>query len=162
MNTDTKVTTRSISGFTAICFLVSGLALSGCGPTNKAQTGAGMGALGGGLFWAFLGPSKDRTRNALIGAVVGGALGYMVGANMDQNDQARLNDSFETSPSRQTTKWVNPDNNNAFAVTPFEARVVDGRHCRDAEIESVIDGKIETIVRTACRRDDGRWEIQEG
>lgn len=132
--------------------------LGGCFD-NKAQQGAGIGALGGGLAGSLLGPSKNKGQNALIGAAVGGLLGYAVGNEMDKNDQVKLNNALETAPSRQTTTWVNPDTRAQYAVTPQPAYQVDGRDCRQAEIVSTINGKKETVVKTACRRPDGRWEI---
>ena len=131
--------------------------LSGC--QNMAQQGAGVGALGGGLAGSLLGNSKDRGRNALIGAAVGGLVGYAVGNEMDKNDKSKLNHTLETAPSRQTTTWVNPDTRAEYAVTPQPSYKSEGRDCRQAEIASVIDGKRETVVKTACRRSDGQWEI---
>ena len=131
--------------------------LSGC--ESRAQTGAGVGALGGGLVGSLVGNSKNRGQNALIGAAVGGLVGYAVGNEMDKNDKKRLNHTLETAPSRQTTTWVNPDTRAEYAVTPQPAYQSEGRQCRQAEIASIIDGKRETVVKTACRRPDGQWEI---
>ncbi|MBF0191918.1 MAG: glycine zipper 2TM domain-containing protein [Magnetococcales bacterium] len=132
--------------------------VSGC-MENRAQQGAGIGALGGGLAGSLLGPSKNKEQNALIGAAIGGVLGYTVGNEMDKNDQARLNNAFETVPSRQTTTWVNPDTRAEYAVTPQPVYQSEGRECRQAEIASVINGRRETVMKTACRRPDGRWEM---
>jgi surface antigen len=137
--------------------LVAPLA-SGC-MESRAQQGAGIGALGGGLAGSLLGPSKNKEQNALIGAAVGGLIGYTVGNEMDKNDKAKLNNALETMPSRQTTTWVNPDTHAEYAVTPQPAYRSEGRECRQAEIASVINGKRETVVKTACRRPDGRWEM---
>ncbi|GAB0058819.1 hypothetical protein SIID45300_03176 [Candidatus Magnetaquicoccaceae bacterium FCR-1] len=132
--------------------------MSGC-MDSRAQQGAGIGALGGGLAGSLIGPSKNKEQNALIGAAIGGLIGYTVGNEMDKNDKARLNNALETMPTRQTTTWVNPDTRAEYAVTPQAPYQVDGRDCRQAEISSVINGKRETVVKTACRRPDGRWEI---
>ncbi|NGZ07350.1 MAG: glycine zipper 2TM domain-containing protein [Magnetococcales bacterium] len=150
---------RSVSWrLTLACAVLAAPLVTGC-MDNKAQQGAGIGALGGGLAGSLLGPSKNKEQNALIGAAIGGVLGYTVGNEMDKNDRAKLNQVFETVPSRQTTTWVNPDTRTEYAVTPQPAYQVDGRECRQAEIASVINGKRETVVKTACRRPDGRWEI---
>ncbi|MBF0165487.1 MAG: glycine zipper 2TM domain-containing protein [Magnetococcales bacterium] len=132
--------------------------ISGC-MENRAQQGAGVGALGGGLVGSLVGPSKNKEQNALIGAAIGGLLGYTVGNEMDKNDKARLNNVLETVPSRQTTTWVNPDTRAEYAVTPQPSYRSEGRDCRQAEISSIINGKRETVVKTACRRPDGRWDI---
>jgi surface antigen len=132
--------------------------LSGCFE-NRAQSGAGIGALGGGLVGSLLGPSKNRGQNALIGAVVGGLVGYAVGTEMDKADLNKVNNALETTPSYQTTEWVNPDSGNEYSVTPYPPQRQGGRDCREAEIESIIDGKRETVIQMACRRPDGQWEI---
>lgn len=149
-----KITTATL----AVPGLVVALALGGCG-ASKAQQGAGLGALGGGLVGSLVGPSKNREQNALIGAAVGGLLGYAVGNEMDKNDLQQVNRAYETLPDRQTTRWVNPNTGHSYAVTPQATQMVDGRPCRRATIEAMIDGKPQTVTKTACRRDDGTWEI---
>ena len=118
-------------GILVVCFL---LMLSGC--ATKAQTGAGVGALGGAVAGSLIGDSKHEERNALIGGLIGGAIGYAIGNEMDKQDKAKINNALETSPSYQKTAWVNPDTGNQYAVTPRPASEVDGRPCREAEIEA--------------------------
>ncbi|MEO5364055.1 MAG: glycine zipper domain-containing protein [Magnetococcus sp. DMHC-8] len=137
--------------------LVATPLLSGCG--TKAQSGAGIGALGGGLVGSLVGSSHNRGQNALIGAAIGGLVGYAVGNEMDKHDKQKLNHALETMPSRQTSSWVNPDTRVEYAVTPQPAYQSEGRQCRQAEIASIIDGRRETVLKTACRRPDGQWEI---
>jgi len=132
------------------------LLISSC--ATKGQTGALGGAAGGAILGQAIGRSTEGT---LIGAAVGGLLGYIVGNEMDKYDQQQLNQVYETSPSRQTTNWVNPDNGNQYAVTPQTTYVdQDGRNCREAEILATIDGKAEKTMATACR-ENGRWVIQQ-
>ncbi len=132
------------------------LLTSGC-VTNKAQTGALGGAAGGAIIGQAIG---HNTGGTLIGAAVGSLLGYMVGNEMDKADKAQLNNVYETSPSQQTTKWVNPDTGNQYQVTPKPAYQDNSqRYCREAEILTTINGKAEKTIATACRV-DGRWVIQ--
>ena len=155
-----KVTAITRPGAVMGVFLavtISTLPLAGC--ATKAQTGAGVGALGGALVGSLAGRSKHRERNAAIGALIGGLIGYAVGNEMDKYDRARLNNTFERTPSYQTTTWVNPDTGNQYAVTPRPASRVNGRPCREAEIRGIINGRPETIMTTACRQSDGRWEM---
>lgn len=139
--------------------VAAGLALSGC-IENKAQAGAGIGALGGGLIGSLAGPSKNRGQNALIGAAVGGLAGYAVGNEMDKNDRMRINQAYERTPNNQPVAWVNPDNGHQYTVTPRSTtQNAAGQPCRQAEIDSIIDGRRETVVKMACRRPDGTWEF---
>lgn len=132
------------------------LLFTGC-ITNKAQTGAIGGAAGGAIIGQAIG---HNTGGTLIGAAVGSMLGYMIGNEMDKNDKAQLNQVYETSPSRQTTAWSNPDTGNQYSVTPQPAyKDSTGQNCREAEILSTIDGKAEKTIATACRI-NGRWVLQ--
>lgn len=139
-----------------VFMLIFPLLLASC--ANKGQTGALGGAAGGAIVGQAIGRSTEGT---LIGAAVGGLLGYIVGNEMDKYDRDHLNQAYETSPSQQTSTWVNPDNGNRYAVTPAPAyRDRSGRDCREAEILSTIEGKAEKTMATACR-ENGRWVVQK-
>ena len=138
--------------------LSAGVLFSGC--TNKAQSGAGIGALGGGLIGSLAGPAKNREQNALIGAAVGGLFGYAIGNEMDKYDREKVNTVYETAPDNKPVAWVNPNTHKSYTVTPRSTKInANGQPCREAEIASVIDGKAETVVKMACRRPDGTWEL---
>lgn len=126
--------------------------------TNKGQTGAMGGAAGGAIIGQAIG---HNTGGTLIGAAVGALFGYIVGNEMDKADKASLNSVYETSPSNQTTAWVNPDSGNRYEVTPQPAYVEPkyNRQCREAEILTTIDGKAEKVTTTACR-ENGHWVMQ--
>lgn len=153
---------KRISGMamvSSVGVLSSCLIFSGCVST-KAQSGAGVGALGGGLIGSLVGPSKNRGENAMIGAALGGLVGYAVGNEMDKNDLREVNHAYETLPDNQPVTWTNPNSKRRYTVTPRSTRRdAAGRPCRQAEIESVIDGVHETVVKMACRRPDGTWEL---
>ncbi|MDD5758816.1 MAG: glycine zipper domain-containing protein [Desulfobulbaceae bacterium] len=140
-----------------IALCVAPLLMTSCLAT-KGTTGAAGGAAGGALIGQAIG---HNTSSTLIGAAVGTMLGFMIGNSMDQYDQAQLNKAYETTPSSQTTRWVNPDTGNQYAMTPQSTyRDQDGRDCRDAEILATIDGKAEKTLTRACR-ENGRWVIQK-
>ncbi len=143
-----------MAGMVAIALL-----LSGC-VENRAQAGAGVGALGGGLLGSLAGPAKNRGQNALIGAAIGGLAGYAVGNEMDKNDQVRVSQAYERAADNQPVGWVNPDTGRQYTVTPRSTtHNAAGQPCRQAEIDSTIDGRRETVVKMACRRPDGTWEF---
>jgi len=143
--------------YLASVLVVTSLLITSC-VANKAGTGAVGGAAGGALLGQAIG---HNTQSTLIGAAVGTVLGYVIGNEMDKNDQEQLYQAYETSPSRQTTNWVNPDTGNRYAVTPQPAyQDRSGRDCREAEILATINGKAEKTVSTACR-ENGRWVIQQ-
>ncbi len=136
------------------------LLLSSCaeGP-NKAGMGAAGGAAGGALLGQAIGHNTEAT---LIGMAVGGLLGYIIGNEMDKYDRQQLNHVYERGVSGQTNSWNNPDNGNSYQVTPQPAytNASNNRPCRKAEIQSMIDGKQETVYTTACRDQYGHWQLQ--
>ncbi len=136
------------------------LLLSSCaGGLNKAQMGAGGGAAGGALIGQAIGHNTEAT---LIGAAIGTMLGYMVGNEMDKYDREQLNHVYERGVSGQSNAWRNPDNGNQYQVTPQPAYTNPTSHqpCRQAEIQSVIDGKSQTTYTTACRDNNGQWQLK--
>lgn len=139
----------------AVLFLISCAAQQG----NRAQVGAVGGAAGGALIGQIIGHNTEAT---LIGAAVGTMLGYIVGNEMDKYDRQELNHVYERGMSGQTTAWVNPDTGNQYQVTPQQAysSPTTQQICRKAEIHAVIDGKPETTYTTACRDQNGQWQLQ--
>ena len=136
------------------------LLLSSCatGP-NKAGMGAAGGAASGALIGQAIGHNTEAT---LIGAAVGTMLGYMVGNEMDKYDREQLNHVYERGVSGQGNAWHNPDNGNQYRVTPQPAysNPVSLQPCRQAEITSVINGSPQTAYTTACRDNNGHWQLK--
>lgn len=140
--------------------LIAIFLLSSCanGP-NKAGMGAAGGAAGGAIIGQAIGHNTEAT---LIGAAVGTMLGYMVGNEMDKYDREQLNHVYERGVSGQADTWRNPDNGNQYQVTPQRAYTNPrtNQPCRKAEIQTIIEGKAETAYSTACRDNNGHWQLQ--
>ena len=147
---------KTLTTLIAILFL---LGLTSCADMNKAQTGALGGAAGGALIGQMIGHNTEAT---LIGAAVGTMLGYIVGNEMDKYDRQQLNHVYERGASNQPSAWVNPDTGAQYRVTPKPAYTDPQSHqvCRQAEIDTIIDGKKEKTLTTACRDENGHWQIQ--
>jgi surface antigen len=146
------------SGFVVALLISLGLIVTGC--ANKAQSGAGVGALTGGLIGAMV--AGDKEEGLLIGAAIGALAGYAIGNEMDKYDRQQLNQVYESGRSNNVSSWVNPDTGNSYNVTPQPAyQGNSGRPCREARIEAIVNGKPETVVTTACRAEDGIWELQD-
>ncbi len=147
-------------GWTVVLLISTGFVISGC--ATKGKTGAGLGALAGAVIGSQFGPSEDRAQSAIIGAALGAILGYAIGNEMDKKDQEQLSQVYESGRSNATTSWVNPDTGNEFNVTPKPAYTSQGgRPCREARIDATINGKPESVATTACRTQDGMWELQK-
>ncbi|CCO22979.1 glycine zipper domain-containing protein [Maridesulfovibrio hydrothermalis] len=134
-----------------VCFL---FAASGC--ANKAQTGAGIGALAGATIGALT--FKNKASGAAIGAGVGMLMGYIVGNEWDKSDEQQISKTLENNASGQTSSWTNPDTGKSYSAAPSPAYVKQGQVCRDVTITE--DGG-EQIMAKACRSDDGVWRLQQ-
>ena len=145
----------------SLALLISlGLIISGC--STRAESGAGIGALTGAAIGSQFGPAKNRAESAIIGAFLGAIAGSIIGGEMDRQDQEQLSQVYESGRSHATTSWVNPDTGNQYRVTPKPAYTSKkGRPCREARVDATINGRPETIVTTACRAEDGMWELQK-
>jgi surface antigen len=125
---------------------------------KKGQYGAVGGAAGGALLGQIIGHNTEAT---LIGAAIGGLLGYIVGNEMDKYDREQLNHVYERGVSGSPSTWINPDSGNQYRITPQPAYSgTSNQVCRKAEVQAIIDGKTETTFATACRDENGVWQIQ--
>jgi surface antigen len=133
----------------------------GCSNLNKAQQGAGLGAMSGALIGSMT--SHGDTKATLIGAGIGLGLGYILGNEWDKYDNRKIAETLETVPSGQSTTWKNPNTNKTYKATPKtpEYKRVNNkvRIYRDIEIESYVDGRKELVKARAYRDTDGRWAL---
>ncbi|WP_417432648.1 RT0821/Lpp0805 family surface protein [Kiloniella sp.] len=150
----------------SIAVLLIALSTTACSnDTGIKQTVGGLGgALAGGLLGAQFGKGSGQIVAAAAGAVVGGFLGSEVGRYMDDEDKRKADTAYnraQTAPVGQTIAWNNPDSGNSGTVTPVrDGTSSEGKYCREYQQTVVIGGKTEEAYGTACRQEDGSWEIQ--
>jgi surface antigen len=144
---------RLIASLMIASFLFSGL--YGC--ADKAQSGAGLGALAGATVGALT--SKNKVSGAAIGAGIGLLLGYMVGNEMDKHDKEQLNKALENQPSGKPMSWKNPDNGNQYEATPSPAYVQNDKIYRDIYIKANVEGEEKDVKAKAYRNPDGQWVL---
>lgn len=134
-----------------LCFMFVGY---GC--ANKAQSGAGIGALAGATIGALT--FNNKASGAAIGAGIGALMGYVVGNEWDKYDEKQVSKTLENNPSGQVANWTNPDTGKSYSADPSPAYVKQGQVCRDVTITE--DGG-EKIMAKACRDKDGVWRLQQ-
>jgi surface antigen len=133
------------------------------------QTGGGelfgtlVGAALGGLVGSQIGGGTGNKVAIGAGVVAGGYLGNKVGKSMDCQDQQYHYDTtqnaLETQKVGQTSIWTNPDSGNKGEVTPTRTYTSDGQPCRDFTQTIYVDGENEEVQGTACRQEDGTWQV---
>lgn len=144
---------RFIASALMLTFLMGSLAAC----ANKAQTGAGLGALTGATVGALT--SKNKVSGAAIGAGIGLLLGYMAGNEMDKHDKEQISNALENQPSGQPMAWKNPDSGNTYEATPSPAYVQNDKIYRDIYIKANVDGQEKDVKAKAYRAADGQWVL---
>ncbi|RQD59328.1 MAG: glycine zipper 2TM domain-containing protein [Desulfonatronovibrio sp. MSAO_Bac4] len=147
-----------------ILMIVGTFFLAGCAESKHTVGGAALGGIAGGIAGTQIGKGSGRTAAIIGGTLAGAALGGYVGSyldRMDQMDKRNLNSTLESQPTGQTSQWNNPDTNTSYAVTPTNTyqQQETQRYCREYTTEIIIGGEVEQAYGTACRMEDGTWEI---
>ena len=144
------------------------VAVSGCaeierqtGLSTETQTGAAVGAAGGGLIAAAAGASTGWViASAVLGAVAGGLIAdYMTDKDKELAGQTTTA-ALETQPAGAASTWVNPDSGNSGSVTVNDTfQREDGTPCRNFTQTIEAGGETTSGTGTACRAADGTWEV---
>jgi len=105
-------------------------------------------------------PGRGVTKG---GALLGGMLGSSVGSSLDNADRSSYDrasqDAMETGYAR---KWENRDTGNRGSIRPSKRyRNDEGVYCREYTQTIIVDGRSHKGHGTACRDEDGTWQIVE-
>ncbi|MBN8827634.1 MAG: glycine zipper 2TM domain-containing protein [Sphingobacteriia bacterium] len=132
---------------------------------NRQDAASLMGAIGGGILGSNIGKGKGRMVGAAVGALGGAAFGSWLGENLEPRDREyhyrTTQTTLETVPLGETREWTDPDTHARGYVTPTRTYKKSGKYCREYNQKIVIGGKEQSAYGTACRQEDGSWEIQE-
>ncbi len=136
---------------------------------QQEETGGGelfgtlVGAALGGLVGSQIGGGTGNKIAIGAGVVAGGYLGNKVGKSLDCQDQQYHYDTtqnaLETQKVGQTSTWTNPDSGHKGEVTPTRTYTSEGQPCRDFTQTIYVDGENEEVQGTACRQEDGTWQV---
>lgn len=130
---------------------------------NKQTVGGLTGAVAGGLLGAQVGSGSGRLWATGAGVLLGTLLGSEIGASLDKADRMYATQAQRRAydaPIGETVSWDNPESGHYGSYTPTrEGQSSYGRYCREYEQMIYVDGQQQTAVGTACKNDDGTWEI---
>lgn len=150
---------------TFLAATVAAVALAGCQTMGPKQTIGGLGGgLAGGLIGSQIGAGEGNLLAVGIGTLAGAWLGSEIGASLDRADQAyaaqTYQQTFDTYPTGQTGQWRNPDTGHYGTVTPTHTYVAgNGQNCREFTQTIYVGGQAQTGTGTACRNNNGTWQI---
>lgn len=126
---------------------------------DESTAGQVIGGIAGAAAGSTIGEGSGRTVATVAGALIGSIAGERIGANMEQRDMQRTAEALEYNERAETTGWVNPNTDTEFAVTPIDTYRQSGQPCREFEFRVETELGRDTQQRTACRRNDGTWEV---
>lgn len=118
-----------------------------------------VGNLVGGPWAAAGAGGYGRSVATLSGSVPGYAFGNRLGTGMDAVDRGCMGHSLELAPSFQTVRWINPNSQALYELTPMRRLSVHGRQCREFSGHIIMGGAPLPLRGTACRSDNGVWRI---
>ena len=127
---------------------------------GKDVIGAIGGALIGGLLGSQFGGGDGKLFTTGAGVLVGAMLGKNIASNLDRRDRPYVERaSYDALAGGSRTRWRNPDSGNYGYVTPAASYNRGGRHCREYEQTIYINNRARNAHGTACRMQDGTWQI---
>lgn len=131
------------------------------GALNKTDVGTAAGAIAGGVVGYQFGGGAGQALATVGGALLGGILGNSVGKSLDNADMASYDKASQNAmETGRTQSWRH--GNRYGTVVPHKRYINDeGQYCREYSQTIVIDGRTHQGHGTACREDDGSWQIVE-
>jgi surface antigen len=126
---------------------------------DESEAGQIIGGVAGAAAGSQVGGGSGQTVATIAGALVGAVVGERIGARMEEDDRRAAAQVLEENRTGETSTWENPDTGNEFAVTPVETFERTGRPCRQFEFRVETDRGSDVEERTACRNNDGSWEV---
>jgi len=148
-----------------ICVLLA-LSLGACS-WNDSRTetlGGVLGGVVGGIVGSKFGKGTGQGVAVVLGATLGAMWGQDIAKGMTDIDKVfserTTKDTLEYGKPGETAHWSNPDSGNSGTITADEAYTNDdGEGCRQFETTVNVEGEDRAVTGTACRTNDGEWQI---
>ena len=145
----------------------AGVLLAGCAGIDqmpRGSKGAILGATAGGIAGMFIGNGGGQYLAIALGTILGGAGGYYSEIGLDYQDRAQLDDAtqyaLENKKIGSIVEWHNPRTDHKGAVTPTRTFYAEnGNLCRNLDESIQVKDKSFDQSFSACRKDDGSWQI---
>ena len=134
---------------------------------KRSETlGGVMGGVLGGVLGSKAGKGTGQNVAIILGATLGSMWGQDIAKGMSDVDKVfhdrTTTDTLEYGKPGEQVGWSNPDSGNSGTVTAGETYQNDaGEDCRRFETTAQVEGEDRTAEGTACRMDDGTWQVVE-
>jgi surface antigen len=144
----------------SITILPLGLSLAGCDSMTNQDVGTVSGGVLGGLVGSRFGSGGGQIAAIGVGALSGAYIGGQIGRSMDQADRAHMSNAFENNAIGEPMYWRNDNTGIRYDIVPTRNVDIEGnQYCREYRSTAVIAGKTQQVYGTACRQQDGSWQI---
>ena len=128
------------------------------GRCDRAQVGAVLGGVAGGVIGAEAGKGDQRAVAIVVGTVIGAAIGAEIGRRMDQTDRSCVGHSLELAAPGQTVSWNNRNTGVAYQLTPADKPEGTGG-CRKFRLVATGSFGLSEGRTVACPAADGTWNL---
>jgi surface antigen len=124
-----------------------------------------LGGVAGGALGGVLGSQVGQGSNAgtivgaVAGTIVGAIIGERIGRSMDPSDRFCAGRALDYANDRHSVRWVNPESQVDYLITPMRSFQRDGGPCREFTTRLSHSGLHDTLRQTACRLPNGDWRI---
>ena len=142
--------------------------LAGCGGMSQNETtGTVLGGAAGAVIGSQFGKGTGKNVATAIGAVLGATVGREIGVSLDEASRRQAGEAthraLETADVGTRITWDNPANAGAPAkgttVVTRQGADQQGRTCREFQQTVTIGGEEVQSYGTACRDDNGDWQL---
>ncbi len=151
----------------SLAILVAASVLGACAGNEGGSRKAGtiIGGVLGGIIGSKLGSGIGKSASIALGAGLGAVMGDEIARRLTERDRqmasVTLNDALENGEANKDSGWSNPESGNngtAKAGDTYE-QAKTGEDCRDFETTIFTDGGESTATGTACKNEDGSWQV---
>jgi surface antigen len=128
------------------------------GRCDRAEVGAVLGGVAGGVIGAEAGKGDQRVVAIVVGTVIGAAIGAEIGRRMDKADRSCVGHALELAAPGQTVAWTNANTGVSYKLTPSDKPEGTGG-CRKFRLVATGGFGLSEGRTVACPAADGTWSL---
>jgi surface antigen len=128
------------------------------GRCDRAEVGAVLGGVAGGVIGAEAGKGDQRAVAIVVGTVIGAVIGAEIGRRMDQADRSCVGHTLELAAPGQTVMWTNVNTGVSYKLTPSD-KSEGANGCRKFRLVATGGFGLSEGRTVACPAPDGTWNL---
>jgi len=128
------------------------------GRCDRAEVGAVLGGVAGGVIGAEAGKGDQRAVAIVVGTVIGAVIGAEIGRRMDRTDRSCVGHALELAAPGQTVAWTNVNTGVSYKLTPSD-KPEGTNGCRKFRLVATGGFGLSEGRTVACPAADGTWNL---